>query len=228
MKLHLLLLPLLLSFSCVFGETIPKNATIIDPTIFEKTFPNTTLEDLSITYPIFRAYQYKDNTGNYYCLLTEDQKLKNNEETQSENNEKIKAILLKKVGDNFQKIWEINDFINSEEKSIWFWTKYTDFIKVKENYVIPIIVYGSAGYNGYGDGRMKIIIYNKNKKIAIRHQNAMLDAERILRIDASFYTLPKVIQNTVIEKMKKMSENEHCNFPYYWEEAMKKKKLIVN
>ena len=79
--------------------------------------------------------------------------------------------------------------------SIWFWTKYCLFEDInKDRLIDPIFVYGTSGDNYTGDGRLKILIYYKDKKIAIRHLNGTIDFERKTKVDQSFYDLPVAIQ----------------------------------
>ena len=91
-----------------------------------------------------------------------------------------------------------------------------------------IIVYGTTALNGYDDGRIKIIIYYKGQKIAIRHQNGMLDFERETIIDKAFYSLPTGLQSAVKQKMELMQKNNQAIFPAGWQLAMKNKKTTIN
>ena len=92
----------------------------------------------------------------------------------------------------------------------------------------PIIVYGTTAVNGYGDGRIKIIIYYKGQKVAIRHQNGTLDFERETSVDKAFYALPVLLQTAVKQKMELMIKNKQAIFPAGWQLAMKNKKTTIN
>lgn len=184
----------------------------------------------NLSYPVYRVYKYTDKSGTYFTILTESlDSIGSNSDTLSK---RIKAVNLRKEKIDFSKVWELNDFVNVPEKdeiSIWFWTKYFDFTDFDNDAVIePVIVYGTFGQNGYDDGRIRIIIYYKGKKIAIRHQNGTLDfSERRLEIDQSFYSLPSKMQTTIKEKMKSMMKNNHAIFPAGWEKGMNKKKTTI-
>lgn len=191
-----------------------------------KKFLDTVPETLNIKFPIIRIYKYEDKRGRFYCVLTESR-----DEISVENdtmNYKIKAINFKAENGSYTKIWEIDDNIiknDSDESSIWFWTKYCDFKDYDgDGLADPIIVYGTYGANGYDDGRIKIIIYYKGQKIAIRHQNGVLDNERETKVDNSFYNLPQSLQNSIKQKMDLMIKNNNAIFPYGWQAAMKNKK----
>lgn len=188
------------------------------------------LKQNNIQYPVYKAYKFTDKSGTYYCLLTEsDDEINTNGDTLSQH---IKAILLKAVADSFTGIWEINDHIVKDERnenSIWFWTKYMEFKDYNGDGLIdPVIIYGTSGMNGYDDGRIKFIIYFNGQKIAIRHQNGVLDSERETQVDKAFYNLPAALQSAIQKKMELMMENNHAIFPAGWDKAMKNKKTFFS
>ena len=181
-----------------------------------------------ITFPIFRAYSYKDKSGTFYVALTESaDSIKNKKDTV---NNKIKAIAFKSDKGISLKKWELNDFKTPDvkavekETSIWFWTKYCEFNDIDGDGLIdPIIVYGTFGPNGYDDGRAKVILFYKGAKVAIRHQNGILDDERKTQIDLTFYSLPVKIQDHVKQILATMVEKKHAIFPSNYAEKMNKK-----
>ena len=186
-----------------------------------------------INFPIFRAYTYTDKSGTYYVALTESADTVNKEKDTV--NYTIKAFNFKVDKGIALKKWEINDFrlpnVKSEEKesSIWFWTKYCAFNDLdKDGLIDPVIVYGTFGKEGYSDGRVKILTFYKGQKVAIRHQNSVLDPSRKTQVDATFYTLPGKIQAHVKEIMAKMVEKKHSLFPATYLEKMEKKALAIN
>lgn len=180
----------------------------------------------NIDYNIFRVYSYNDKIGKSFVVLTE--KIDSITSTKDTLHHKIKAIKFNSGFNGLEKEWEINDFIlkENEESSIWFWTKYCDFSDIDGDGIIdPLLVYGTSGLNGYDDGRLKILLFYKGQKIAIRHQNGVLDFERNSQVDKAFYSLDLSIQNRIKEIMQKMIDNNHAIFPYGWQDAMKKQKL---
>ena len=179
----------------------------------------------NLSYPIYRSFEYKDKTGTYYLTLTESVDGIKDKDTVSKN---IKAAIFKKES-GLKKITEINDAIvanEHEEYTIHFWTKYTSFESANEQ-IVPILVYGSKAMNGYMDGRVKIIIWYKDQKIVIRHQNGTLDGERLTTIDKDFYTLPKNIQKAVKDKMKTIEQAKQAIFGNDWALKMKKQKREI-
>lgn len=146
---------------------------------------------------------------------------------------KIKAVNVKAVKDSCIKIWEITDNTikeESDENSIWFWTKYVDFKDYDGDGLIePVIIYGtSASANGLYDGRINILIFYKGQKIAIRHQNSDIDLHRETVVDEGFYDLPGPLQAAIEQKMELMMKNGHAIFPRGWLTALKNKQTIFN
>ena len=184
----------------------------------ETIFTDSIKKEFKINYPIFRVYRYTDKSGNFLCVLTEsNDSIVNNKDTF---NRSIKAINLKINKNNFVKIWELNDNTiksENEENSIWFWTSYVDFKDFNNDGLVePIIVYGTSGMNGFDDGRIKFIIFYKGQKIAIRHQNGVLDNERQTQIDKAFYSLPQKLKDDIKSKMALMKKQNKAIFTVTW------------
>ena len=178
----------------------------------------------NIEFTIFKVYSYSNKSGKYLITLTE--KTDSITPTKDIVHFKIKAFNFKITAKGPEKQWEVNDFINKNENSIWFWTKYSEFNDIDNDGLIdPILVYGTFGANGYDDGRLKILCFYKDQKNTIRHQNGVLDSERNTQVDQAFYLLPLILQSHIKELMQKMVNNKQAIFPYGWQEAMNKKKL---
>jgi hypothetical protein len=211
---------LLISFSLTLTEAQQKSRTndILSLKQTQSIFTDSVKKEFKINYPIFRVYRYTDNSGEFYCVLTESRDSIDNEKDTF--NQSVKAINLKFDKGKFQKVWELNDNIinnENEENSIWFWTSYFDFKDFDNDGVIePIIVYGTRAMNGYDDGRIKFIIFYKEQKVAIRHQNGILDNERKTQIDNSFYSLPKKLKDGIKTKMALMEKQDKAIFTETW------------
>ena len=175
---------------------------ILSSNEIKKILSDSVKKEMKISYPIIRVYKYSDKSGEFLCVLTESNDSISDKDTFNHN---IKAINIKVDKGKFVKKWELNDNIvknNNDENSIWFWTKYFDFKDFDNDGVIePIIVYGTGGMNGYDDGRIKFIIFYNGRKIAIRHQNGVLDDERHTQIDNAFYSLPQNLKDNIKSKM---------------------------
>lgn len=192
----------------------------------KKIFTEKRKKELGITFNIWKVYDYQDKSGKFYLVLTEDNFEKST--TDIPVNKAIKAFNFKREKDSFTKNFEINDTKIAEESSIWFWSRYIYVEDFDNDGIIePIIFYGTHGSNGYDDGRAKILIYYKEKKIGIRIQNGTLDDERNFSVDSEFYSLPKSIQDKVVEQMELMVEKQHSLLPYGWQKNMEKKRTLI-
>lgn len=133
-------------------------------------------------------------------------------------------------------IWQMQDFIRKErtkdldeEYDIQFLQDYINTKDLDEDgYSDIILVYATKSINGWADGRLKVLIYYKGQKIAIRHQNGVLDFQRNISIDTEFYELPVSIQNHVVEQLKKIEKEYDMIIPYGWDEGIKQKKNYVD
>jgi len=226
-----------MSFTAGFAQTV--TSSILSKQRIGELFPESVCSSLDIHFPIVQVDHYTDKSGSYYCVLTESR-----DETFEDEafggldtlNRKIMAVNIKEEENGaLTKRWEINDFItknkyaDEDELSIWFWKGYTAFNDLDgDGLVDPLLVYGTReNFNYTGNGRVKIIIYHKGKKIAIRHQNGILDGQRETRVDPSFYELPQKMQAAVKQRMTGMEENRHTIFPLYWEKQMEHKKTYL-
>ena len=208
---------------------------ILSKTETDEFFNDTFKKKYLINFSIFRAYTYTDKSGTFYVALTESADAVNKEKDTV--NFTIKALNFKVDKDKTVtlKKWEINDFRLpsvkgiEQETSIWFWTKYCEFKDIDgDGLVDPVIVYGTFGGNGYDDGRAKIIMFYKGQKVAIRHQNGILDSERKTQVDLLFYATPEKIQQHVKGIMAKMEEKKHAIFPSAYAEKMSKKTTQIS
>jgi hypothetical protein len=214
----------------VFGQTNVVSSEILSQKATAKLFTDSLNKQLGITYPIRRVYECKDKSGQFVIVLTESiDTITTDKDTLHYG---IRAFNFRQDKRGLLKKWEMNDFIAKQatsgemESSIWFWTKYSEFTDIDGDSLIdPIIIFGTSGMNYTSDGRIKILIYHKGQKFAIRHQNGTLDFERNTQVDKAFYSLPLKLQDHVKLIMKKMTDDDNAIFPYGWQDAMKKHKL---
>lgn len=181
-----------------------------------------TKKQLGIHYPIQYTHEYTDRIGTHLLILTAQPRA----DTTHGN---LKAICMQNKAGKWVKEWEANDLIMGEEQSIFY---RNGLIRVqdldKDGLIEPLLVYGTVGENGADDGRLKIIIYYKGVKSAIRHQNGVLDFERNTQIDQSFYSLPSTIQKSVQYTMAQAEKLNFAIFPSNWQKAMSKKAIKIN
>ena len=178
-----------------------------------------------IVFDVYRSYRYKDTLGEHYLVLTEHSYVNQDDET---NYDKIRAYSFLVTKGTWTLEWQMKDFMNTkvEEYSIWFWSRYIRLDDLDGDGVVdPILVYGTSGMNFFEDGRMKILIYKNNKKVAIRHQNSLSDFGRHTQVDEYFYKFEDTLQSYVKKIMKEMLSNDHVLFSHGWQESMGKGKL---
>lgn len=211
--------------------SVSQNKSVSSRTLSEQEskeiFNETVKAKFAIKFKVFRIYEYIDNTGSNYLVLTERDYLKDSLKIK---NDTIKAFLFNLKNNQLFLLNTIKDFIlpKKEESNIWFFTKYVQLNDVdNDGQIDPIVVYGTLASNGLEDGRVKLITVYKDKKYAIRHQSGSLDFERGIQLDKAFYELPNSLQTEVISIMEKMSEQNSIIFPAGWQKAFTEKKTII-
>lgn len=217
----------------VFGQTNVVSSEILSQQVAATIFTDSLNKQLGMPYPIRRVYKCIDKSGQFFIVLTEsNDAITTNKDTLHYN---IKAYNFRQEKNGHSKAWEMTDFITKHatsdemENSIWFWTKYPEFADIDNDGLIdPIIIYGTSGINHTSDGRIKILIYYKGDKFAIRHQNGTLDFERNTKVDKAFYTLPLRLQDRVKLIMKKITDDGNAIFPHGWQTAMKNHELYFD
>ncbi|QCX37905.1 hypothetical protein FF125_05450 [Aureibaculum algae] len=223
-----LILLFLLIYNFSFGQKSNVISKQLSKQEIDSIFTKNIRKQLKIDNSIYRIYQYNDKIGKHFVIMTQN-KIDCQQRKECFDSIKVFCYLFKNKTYNIE--WKLNDFIvpNSYEYSISHWTKYFSLNDYdKDGITDPIIIYGTFGMNDTGDGRIKIVIYYKGNKRAIRHQNGILDDERHTQVDKEFYELPIEIQTNVKTLMKNINKNGHGIFPYGWEKAMKSKELKID
>ena len=181
----------------------------------KKLFPAEVLQQIGAEFPIFRVYPFEDKSGKQYLILTE-KVTKGNIQDENSLKRSIKAFNVSFEEDKTVKVrWTITDYINENESSIWFWTRYLRLKDLdNDGFVDPIVVYGTKSIYGehFEEGRVKIITYHLGKKIVIRHQNSEMDDARHTQVDKSFYALPLSIKKKVYDIIDLLEDNGHSLF----------------
>ena len=222
-RITIVLLLLIYNFSFTQNSNVTSRQLSKQET--DSVFTDTIKVKLQLDYSIHRVYEYTDKAGVHFIVMTKKPTECVEQDVCSDS---IKTYCYAYKNDDFKLKWLFNDFIlpNSDEYSISYWTKYFKIDDYdNDGFADPIIIYGTFGPNDFDDGRIKILIYYKNKKIAIRHQNGIHDDERHTQIDKEFYELPISIKSRVKTIMENINENDHGIFPSGWQKAMENKKL---
>lgn len=222
--------------SIVYGQESHIESKQLSKSEINAVFSQEVKNKHNITFDTYRAYSYDDVKGNHLVLMTHHITKKTNTAFIKENttryHDSIKAYFFHKRGSQLKLERTVTDFIKentySDEYSISFWTKFFSLDDYDGNGTIdPILIYGTYGSNGTIDGRIKIIILQNGEKTVIRHQNGILDGERVTQIDASFYDLPLGIQEQVVKLMRSITENGSGILPWDWEQERKERQLRI-
>ncbi len=182
---------------------------------------------LGISNPVYQGYSYKDESGEYFLVLTDHRKGINEEKDTVYDN--IYAVNVVKRNNQFKKRSTIQDEIDGDwETSIGFWNQYSEISDLDNDGLVDLVlVYGTTGQDMYKDGKVKILVYHNNKRVSVKHQNSDIKGGKSTKINTNFYRLPAQIQKAVQEKMKLMVKNGHASFSKGWEKKMADKEVRI-
>lgn len=226
MRKYVIVLLIGLSINAVIGQT-KSNGKWMSKADVKTFFTPELKEEIGMQLPIFKVREFSDNNGDNMFVFTEELSMVSGKDTL---HNKIKGhFIQKKKGEGWKQVLDVKDFLDEDEESIWFWTKYSVFEDIdKDGIMDPIIVYGSRHSDTYlMEGRLKIMVIYKGKKVFIRHENAILDQDRVTQVDKAFYELPKSIQNRVRVIIKRIQSNDLGVFSYSLFEEMNMKKTRI-
>ena len=200
---------LLFSFLSLQAQPDSSGATLLTDKQVQTLFPQETLKEIGVTFPIRKVYAFQDKLGKQYLIISE-----NNTNPDKATSIKAFNVLLKEKTPP-QVLWTITDAIDDTEKAMWFYTRYISLTDLNnDGYIDPIVLYGSESQYGepYEENRLKFIIYYLGKKTAIRHQNSSLDDRRHTQIDRSYYKLPLALKKKIRSIVATLEEREHALF----------------
>ena len=230
-RYHIAILLFIFGFASIHSAYGQISSKRLSDEEIASTFTDDLKTELQINFPIYRIYEYTDNSGKNLIVMTEHEKGVLDDQVRYDT---IQAFCYSVEENNYSLNWTLKDFIlrgdvYSPENSIWFWTRYFELDDYSgDGLVDPIMIYGTWGPNDFDDGRIKILIYHNAKKRAIRHQNALSDWDRHTQVDVKFYELPVGIQDRVHFIMDSIEINDHAIFPYGWEKAMENGELEID
>ena len=210
---------LLFGFLSLQTQPDPSGATLLTDKQVQTLFPQETLKEIGVTFPIRKVYAFQDKLGKQYLIISE-----NNTNPDKATSIKAFNVLLKEETPP-QVLWTITDAIDDTEKAIWFYTRYISLTDLNnDGYIDPIVLYGTESQYGepYEENRLKFIIYYLGKKTAIRHQNSSLDDGRHTQIDRSYYKLPLALKKKIRSIVVTLEERGHALFNTETIEELKK------
>ncbi|KGF82400.1 hypothetical protein IA69_06180 [Massilia sp. JS1662] len=176
-----------------------------------------TLKAAKVTLPVFAHFCYRDKSGDYVVYLTESGDRRNDGDTLSS---KIGAYLFKiNAGPTLAAMGTVSDSAPEAMAGVQWWTKLTELNDIDgDGLVDPILVYrfydsdGGKMLSDPYEGRLKIIAFHRNAKIAIRAITGNLDLQRSTTASASYFELPPVLQTHLVRKMKRMYDDKQFGF----------------
>ncbi|MFS2015644.1 hypothetical protein ACEN88_03590 [Massilia sp. CT11-108] len=176
-----------------------------------------TLEAAKVTLPVFAHFCYRDKSGDYVVYLTASGDRRYGDDTLSS---KIGAHLFKiNAGPTLAAMGTVSDSAPAGTAGVQWWTKLTELNDIDgDGLVDPILVYRFyASDNGKMlsdpyEGRLKMIAFHRDAKVAIRAITGNLDLQRSTTASASYFKLPPVLQTHLVRKMKRMYDEQQFGF----------------
>ncbi|HEY0609641.1 MAG TPA: hypothetical protein VGD35_08300, partial [Chitinophaga sp.] len=149
--------------------------------------------------------------GFHYLLLMEKYAQTKPKDTLTTN---ISAVCMMRDREKDEQVpvlrWKMRDLLEDGEKSIWFFTRYISPRDIDgDGYVDPLIIYGTANERNGAYHRIKMLLYYRYSKVAIRVVTGTLDYERSTQYDAAFHTLPQSIQTYIKQLLQQISKDQN-------------------
>lgn len=177
-----------------------------------------TLKAAKVSLPVFAHFCYRDKSGDYVVYLSESGDRRFDGETLSS---KIGAYLFKiNAGPTLTARGTVSDSAPGELAGVQWWTKLTELDDIDgDGLVDPILVYRFHDIGDDGkvlsdpyDGRLKIIVFHRDAKAAIRAITGNLDLQRSTTASAPYFKLPAVLQTHLVRKMNTMYDKHQFGF----------------
>lgn len=169
------------------------------------------LKKAGFELPVFKRYCYSDKAGSHVLLLGEKQDLPFPEEKLSS---VIQAALYKVGADGVSLTpeWSIRDFPGRDEAGVNFRSKLIELTDIDgDGLVDPVLVYRFFEPDGADRivnddfvGRIKIVTFHQGRKASIHAITGNLDGDRRTTANASYFELPKPVQQHLVKKMAAM------------------------
>ena len=177
-----------------------------------------TLKTAKVTLPVLAHYCYRDTSGDYVVYLTGSADSRIDGKTLSDN---IGAYLFKiNAGPTLEAKGTVSDGALGYAVSVQWWTTLTELTDIDgDGLVDPILVYRLYDIDDKGEtlmdpyrGRLKIIIFHRGAKAAIRAVTGGLDDERSTTASEPYFKLPRILQTHIERKMERMFANRQFAF----------------
>lgn len=177
-----------------------------------------TLKTAKVTLPVFVHFCYRDKSGDYVVYLTESDDRRYEGETLSS---KIGAYLFKiNSWPTLAARGTVSDSAPEGEAGVRWWSTLTELDDIDgDGLVDPILVHRFHASDDNGEmqsdpfeGRLKIIVFHRDTKAAIRAITGDLDGQRSTTASPPYFKLPPVLQTHLVRKMKRMYDERQFEF----------------
>jgi hypothetical protein len=177
-----------------------------------------TLKTANVTLPVLTHFCYRDKSGDYVAYLTGSGDLRYEGATLSS---KINAYLFKiNPGPTLVAKGTVSDSAPKDMAGVQWWSTLTELNDIDgDGLVDPVLVYRFYDSEGYGKmlddpyaGRLKMIVFHRDAKAAIRAITGTLDGQRSTVASAPYFKLPAVLQTHLVRKIKRMCEEKEFGF----------------
>ena len=130
---------LLFGFLSLQAQPDSSGATLLTDKQVQTLFPQETLKEIGVTFPIRKVYAFQDKLGKQYLIISE-----NNSNPDKATSIKAFNVLLKEETPP-QVLWTITDTIDDTEKAMCFYTRYISLTDLtNDGYIDPIVLYRRA------------------------------------------------------------------------------------
>jgi len=178
----------------------------------------TTLKTAKITLPVLAHFCYRDKSGDYVMYLTGSADDRHDGKVLSS---KVGAYLFKiNAGSTLEAKGTVSDGARGEIATVQWWTTLTELTDIDgDGLVDPILVYRLYDVSDNGEieddayrGRLKIIVFHRNNKAAIRAITGGLDSDRLTTASPPYFKLPPVLKKHLERKITRMHAERQFAF----------------
>ncbi|WP_332878377.1 hypothetical protein [Massilia sp. S19_KUP03_FR1] len=203
----------LLTLSSSTAHAVPGSPCVSDDFLVHRD----TLKAAKVALPVFDHFCYRDSSGDYVVYLTESRDRSYDGEALSS---KIGAYLFKiNAGPTLMARGTVSDGAPEGMAGMQWWPKLTELSDIDgDGLVDPVLVYrfyakdsGKMLSDPY-EGGLKMIVFHRHAKAAIRAITGNLDLQRSTTASAPYFKLPPVLQMHLVRKMNRMYDEDQFGF----------------
>jgi hypothetical protein len=213
--MHLLFTALfaLLILSSSTAHAVPGSPCVSDDFLVHRD----TLKNAKVALPVFEHFCYSDSSGDYVLYLTAS---RDRRYDGADLSSKIGASLFKiNAGPTLALKGTVSDSALEGMAGVQWWPKLTELSDIDgDGLVDPVLVYrfyereNDKKLSDPYEGQLKIIVFHRDAKAAIRATTGDLDLQRSTTASAPYFKLPPVLQMYLVRKMNRMYNENQFGF----------------